>query len=150
MRRNPELATNAAIGYLKRLNNEFNDWLLAMAAYNCGESRVRRLLREMRSDSTFDSTRTITYWDLALPKETMHYVPRILAAMIIGHYPQHYDMVIEPQEKVPFDTITVFDCLPLDLIAKTVGVTEDSIEQNPELIKSFTPQIYKNMFETSF
>jgi len=42
MRRNPELATNAAIGYLKRLNNEFNDWLLAMAAYNCGESRVRR------------------------------------------------------------------------------------------------------------
>ncbi|HOG69119.1 MAG TPA: LysM peptidoglycan-binding domain-containing protein, partial [Fibrobacteraceae bacterium] len=140
MRRNPELATNAAIGYLKRLNNEFNDWLLAMAAYNCGESRVRRLLREMRSDSTFDSTRTITYWDLALPKETMHYVPRILAAMIIGHYPQHYDMVIEPQEKVPFDTITVFDCLPLDLIAKTVGVTEDSIRTlNPELIKSFTP-----------
>lgn len=140
MRRNPELATNAAIGYLKRLNNEFNDWLLAMAAYNCGEGRVRRLLREMRSDSTFDSTRTITYWDLALPKETMHYVPRILAAMIIGHYPQHYDMVIEPQEKVPFDTITVFDCLPLDLIAKTVGVTEDSIRTlNPELIKSFTP-----------
>lgn len=139
-RRNPELATNAAIGYLKRLHNEFNDWLLAMAAYNCGEGRVRRLLREMRSDTTQDSTRVISYWDLKLPKETMHYVPRILAAMVIGHYPEHYDMLIEPQEKVPFDTITVFDCLPLDLIAKTVGVSEDSIRSlNPELIKSFTP-----------
>lgn len=139
-RRNPELATNAAIGYLKRLHNEFNDWLLAMAAYNCGEGRVRRLLREKRADTTLDSTRVISYWDLELPKETMHYVPRILAAMVIGHYPEHYDMLIEPQERVPFDTITIFDCLPLDLIAKTVGVSEDSIRSlNPELIKSFTP-----------
>jgi membrane-bound lytic murein transglycosylase D len=116
----------------------------SMAALNCGEGRVRRLLREKRADTTLDSTRVISYWDLELPKETMHYVPRILAAMVIGHYPEHYDMLIEPQERVPFDTITIFDCLPLDLIAKTVGVSEDSIRSlNPELIKSFTHQICK-------
>lgn len=140
MRRNPELATKAALSYLKRLHNEFNDWLLAIAAYNCGEGRIRRLLREARSDSTMDSSRVITYWELQLPKETMHYVPRILAAMVIGHYPEHYDLIIEPQVNVPFDTITVFDCLPLDVIAKAVGVSEDSIRSlNPELIKAFTP-----------
>lgn len=140
MRRNPERATEAAIGYLTRLYNEFGDWLLAMAAYNCGEGRVRRILRDMKNDASFDSTRQITYWDLQLPKETMHYVPRILAAMIVGHHPQHYDFTIVPMKPVPYDTITVTDCLPLDVIAATVQVSEDSIRSlNPELIKSFTP-----------
>lgn len=140
MRRHPERATEAAIGYLTRLYNEFGDWLLAMAAYNCGEGRVRRLLREKKNDVSFDSTQQITYWDLKLPKETMHYVPRILAAMIVGHYPENYGLTIVPMKPVPYDTITVTDCLPLDIIADAVQVSEDSIRTlNPELIKSFTP-----------
>lgn len=140
MRRNPELATQAALAYLTRLHDEFDDWLLAMAAYNCGEGRVRRLLKEKRSLPDYDSTKSITFWDLKLPKETMHYVPRILAAMVIGHYPENYNFTIVEQKPDSFDTISVFDCLPLDLIAKTVSVSEDSIRSlNPELIKSFTP-----------
>jgi membrane-bound lytic murein transglycosylase D len=95
MRRNPEKATGAALKYLNRLHDEFGDWLLAMAAYNCGEGRVRRLLREMQEDSTRDTSVAVTYWDLELPKETMRYVPRILAAMVIGHYPDQYEMVVE-------------------------------------------------------
>src|SRR5690554_7603699 len=49
MRRNPELATQAALAYLTRLHDEFDDWLLAMAAYNCGEGRVDRKSTRLNS-----------------------------------------------------------------------------------------------------
>jgi len=140
MRRNPDMATTAALRYLNRLHSEFNDWLLAMAAYNCGEGRVRRLVKEMMADSSWDSTKTVTYWDLALPKETMRYVPRILAAMVIGHFPDQYDMKIEQQYLPEFDTVTVFDSFPLEEVAKLLKVPEDTLRTlNMELVKWCTP-----------
>jgi membrane-bound lytic murein transglycosylase D len=140
MRRNPELATKAALKYLNRLHDEFNDWLLAMAAYNCGEGRVRRLVREMQADSTRDSTLPVTYWDLELPKETMRYVPRILAAMVIGHYPEQYEMTVEKTFRPDFDTVTVFDSFPLEEVAKLLKVNEDTLRTlNMELVKWCTP-----------
>ena len=140
MRRNPELATKAALKYLNRLHDEFGDWLLAMAAYNCGEGRVRRLVREMQLDSTRDSTLPITYWNLELPKETMRYVPRILAAMVIGHYPEQYDMTVEKTYQSDFDTVTVFDSFPLEEVAKLLKVNEDTLRSlNMELVKWCTP-----------
>ncbi len=140
MRRNPELATDAAVKYLSRLHDEFNDWLLAMAAYNCGEGRVRRLVREMKEDSTRDSSLAVTYWDLELPKETMRYVPRILAAMVIGHYPEQYEMTVGKQYRPEFDTVTVFDSFPLEEVAKLLRVKEDTLRAlNMELVKWCTP-----------
>ncbi|MCR5377496.1 MAG: LysM peptidoglycan-binding domain-containing protein [Fibrobacter sp.] len=140
MRRNPEMATVAALKYLKRLHDEFGDWLLAMASYNCGEGRVRRLVKEMMVDSTRDTTKVVTYWDLALPKETMRYVPRILAAMVIGHFPEHYDMKVEKQSLPDFDTVTVFDSFPLEEVAKLLKVPEDTLRTlNMELVKWCTP-----------
>lgn len=140
MRRNPEMATVAALKYLKRLYNEFGDWLLAMASYNCGEGRVRRLVKEMMADSSWDSTKAVTYWDLSLPKETMRYVPRILAAMVVGHFPEHYDMKIERQYQPDFDTVTVFDSFPLEEVAKLLKVSEDTLRTlNMELVKWCTP-----------
>ena len=140
MRRNPEMATTAALKYLSRLYSEFNDWLLAMAAYNCGEGRVRRLVKEKMADSTWDTTKVVTYWDLELPKETMRYVPRILAAMVIGHYPEHYDMKINQQYRPDFDTVTVFDSFPLEEVAKILKVPEDTLRSlNMELVKWCTP-----------
>ena len=140
MRRNPEMATMAALKYLKRLHNEFGDWLLAMAAYNCGEGRVRRLVREMQADTTRDSTVPVSYWDLELPKETMRYVPRILAAMVIGHYPEQYEMTVEKTYRPDFDTVTVFDSFPLEEVAKLLNVKEDTLRSlNMELVKWCTP-----------
>ena len=140
MRRNPENATGAALKYLNRLHDEFGDWLLAMAAYNCGEGRVRRLLREMQEDSTRDTSVAVTYWDLELPKETMRYVPRILAAMVIGHYPDQYEMTVEKAYQPDFDTVTVFDSFPLEEVAKLLKVTEDTLRTlNMELVKWCTP-----------
>ena len=140
MRRNPELATDAALDYLSDLHRYFGDWLLAMAAYNCGEGRVRRLIREAQADTTRDSTKALSYWELALPKETMHYVPRILAAMIVGHYPQHYGMAIMQEQRPQFDTVSVGECLPLDKAAEAVGISEDEMRDlNIELNKWCTP-----------
>jgi len=142
MRRNPDRATDAALDYLSKLHNDFGDWLLAMAAYNCGEGNVRRLLRDMSSapDSLRDTTKALTYWDLQLPKETMHYVPRILAAMIIGHYPEHYDMFVEKRERPSFDTVSVAEFMPLDKVADALNLKPDDIRDlNLELSKWCTP-----------
>lgn len=138
LRRNPELSTDAALEYLSSLYNEFGDWNLAMAAYNCGEGRIRRLVKEkLAADS---SLKKVSYWDLQLPKETMLYVPRILAATIIGHYPHHYDITIETQKNVAYDTVTVKDCIPLEKVGNAVGANVNAIRDlNPELVRWCTP-----------
>ena len=139
MRRNPELATDAALSYLSSLYAEFGDWLLSMAAYNCGEGRIRRLIREKKADSTWGD-RPVTYWDLQLPQETMHYVPRILAAMVIGHFPDHYDVAIEKRHLPAYDTVTVYDSFSMDEIAKFLKVSEDTLRTlNMELTMWCTP-----------
>ena len=136
MRRNPEAATDAALSYLSDLYNEFGDWYLAMAAYNCGEGRIRRLVRE----SSTDSSKKVSYWDLKLPRETMLYVPRILAAAIIGHFPENYSFTVEKQSLVPFDTVTIKDCIPLDKAGAAVGASINTMrELNPELTRWCTP-----------
>lgn len=67
----PLAASRAAIGYLAWLHRHFEgDWLLALAAYNAGEGRVRRAMERSGSRD---------FWQLPLPEETRHYVPRVLA-----------------------------------------------------------------------
>ena len=139
MRRNPELATEAALTYLSQLHDEFGDWLLSMAAYNCGEGRIRRLIREKHADSTWGD-RPVSYWDLQLPQETMHYVPRILAAMVIGHFPEQYDVSITKRQLPPYDTVTVYDSFSMDEISKFLKVPEDTLRSlNMELTMWCTP-----------
>jgi len=135
MRYNPERATDAALDYLSDLYAEFGDWYLAMAAYNCGEGRIRRLIKEGN----------VSYWDLKLPRETMHYVPRILAATVIGHFPGHYSFTVEKQNLVPFDTVTIKDCIPLDKAGSAVGASVNTMrELNPELPRWCTPPNLKS------
>ena len=142
LRRNPEKATDAAIEYLSALHKEFGDWYLAMAAYNCGEGRIRRLVKEKTAD---DPSKKVSYWELQLPKETMHYVPRIVAATIIGHYPQHYDITVEPLNRIAYDTVTVKDCIPLDKVGTAVGTSVNAIRDlNPELVRWCTPPNLKS------
>ena len=142
MRRNPEAATNAALDYLSDLYKEFGDWHLAMAAYNCGEGRIRRLVKE---ELAANPSKKVSYWDLKLPRETMHYVPRILAAAIIGHFPEHYSFTVEKQNIIASDTVTVKDCIPLDKAGAAVGVSVNTMRDlNPELMRWCTPPNLKS------
>jgi membrane-bound lytic murein transglycosylase D len=80
-RRNLEMSTEAAIKYLRYLKQDLGDWFLAMAAYNAGEDRIRKLLKEQRITD---------YWKLHYVRETMRYVPRIIAAKEIYSQPEKY------------------------------------------------------------
>ena len=83
-RRDPEKSTEAALDYLSYLYNSFDDWTLALAAYNCGPGNVRKAIR--RSGGSKD------YWVIRkhLPRETQKYVPRIIAAMyLMKYYHEH-------------------------------------------------------------
>ncbi len=92
-------ATDAALRYLSQLHRLFNNWTLALAAYNCGEGRVQR---EMAAQGVRD------YYHLALPEETERYVHRILAAKILLESPGRYGFDI-PQDQLypPLDNDTV-------------------------------------------
>lgn len=69
------LSTQAALNYLSDLYQTFNhDWLLAIAAYNCGETKVKRAVFENKKKN-----KKTDFWSLTLPKETREYVPKILA-----------------------------------------------------------------------
>jgi membrane-bound lytic murein transglycosylase D len=74
-RMDPFAATHAALNYLQKMNREFNgDWLKTLAAYNCGENCVHRAVYKARA-----AGKSPSYWNLSLPRETMNYVPRLLA-----------------------------------------------------------------------
>jgi membrane-bound lytic murein transglycosylase D len=80
-RHNPEKATKAAVNYLRDLYKIFGNWALAMAAYNCGERRVKTAISEQG---------TRDYYHLYLPRETMRYNFRIMAAKVIISDPGKY------------------------------------------------------------
>ncbi len=82
-------ATEAALMYLKTLHREFQDWPLALAAYNCGEGRLRKAIKEQG---------TANYYHLDLPDETDRYVLRIIAAKIIVGDPTRYGYQIPPED----------------------------------------------------
>ena len=70
-RRDPVASTDAALRYLGDLQRRFRDWTLALAAYNCGETRVAQVLQHAADGASF--------FDLRWPAETAAYVPRLLA-----------------------------------------------------------------------
>jgi len=80
-------ATDAALDYLKILRRQLGSWTLALAAYNCGEGRVKREMQDQRVNN---------YYHLALPEETERYVYRVLAAKVVCESPRMYGFDIPP------------------------------------------------------
>ena len=86
-RRDPQLATIAAVKYLKQLHDIYNDWFLAIAAYNCGPGNVNKALRKAGGGDK-------TFWDIEtyLPKETRGYVPAFIAASYVFEYHKEHNI----------------------------------------------------------
>ncbi|MBK8803513.1 MAG: LysM peptidoglycan-binding domain-containing protein [Fibrobacteres bacterium] len=130
-RRDPVKSTRAAIAYLSILYQQFGDWKLAMAAYNCGEFCVERTIRKAGHND---------YWTLPLPRETRNYVPRIFAAAILGKNPKAHGFDLQPWSPMAMDTFTVEGGLTFAQIAKALSVSEDSLGlMNPALVRQTTP-----------
>lgn len=88
-RRDVLASTQAALDYLEKLRDQFNgDWQLALAAYNCGEGKVERLMNENRRKGL-----PTDYLSLKkLPRETLHYVPKLMAMVNIIADPAKYGL----------------------------------------------------------
>ncbi|HEX9638760.1 MAG TPA: LysM peptidoglycan-binding domain-containing protein [Acidobacteriota bacterium] len=135
-RSDPEKATRAAQRYLRFLYDNFGDWYLALAAYNCGEERVERAIARVGKRD---------FWELsrrrALPRETRDFVPQILAAMWIARDPAGFGFAIEPEPPLRYDTVLIDGSIDLQLVARCVGASLDEIrELNPELRRGITPR----------
>ncbi|MEZ5013011.1 MAG: transglycosylase SLT domain-containing protein [Chitinophagales bacterium] len=130
-RRDPHMATEAAVHYLKDLYDIYDDWLLAIAAYNCGPGNVNKALRRAGGGDK-------TFWDIEqyLPKETRGYVPAFIAATYIFEY--HKEHNIRPvqfgYDFTMVDTLMITRKLTIDQLAPYVGLTADEIAiYNPAL-----------------
>ncbi len=82
-------STRSALSYLKRLNDEFGDWLLVMAAYNCGEARIRDAIANQMSRNFFD---------LYLPEETERYIYRVASMKEIITNAKKYGLTIDQKD----------------------------------------------------
>lgn len=135
-RRDITASTTAAMSYLSRLHNMFNgDWLLALAAYNSGEGTVSRAIeRNQKLGLPTD------YWNLALPKETQDYVPKLLALSQVINSPQAYGIDLNPIANHPYFEVVEFkQRLQLSSIAEMAEVDESEILQlNPAFKKGVT------------
>jgi len=137
-RRDPIKATRAAATFLKELYARYDDWYLAWAAYNCGPGCV---------DGAVAGYRTKDFWTLverrALPQETMHYVPKLIAAAIIGKHPQRYgfsDLETLSQSAPIWPSVEIDASIGLGVVADCYLTDQATLEQlNPQLIQWALP-----------
>jgi membrane-bound lytic murein transglycosylase D len=128
-RRDVVESTRAALDYLQSLHDEFNgDWLLAIAAYNCGEMAVERALDVNRAKG-----KPLDFWSLKLPRETQAYVPKLLAMRRLVSDPEAFDISISPIPNQPyFARVETHGQIELKVAAEIAGVTDEELyELNP-------------------
>lgn len=127
-------STKVALDHLQYLHKRFNgNWLLAIAAYNCGEGRMQQAMRQNRS-----ARKSTDFWSLKLPKETMHFVPKLLAFAAIVKSPKQYGVVLPAIPNKPVIT-RVNTGKPINIAhaAKLVDISETQLRRlNPGHKKS--------------
>ena len=134
-RADPERSTHAAAAYLKDLYRQFNDWSLALAAYNAGPNRIRRALA---------STGATTFWELleqaAVPRETRGYVPTFYATLMIASDPAAYGFRLGQALPLESERVEVEGPVSLHYLAEAAQVDEATLrELNPALRQAMVP-----------
>jgi membrane-bound lytic murein transglycosylase D len=137
-RMDPEKSTDAAIAYLTELHKIFGDWITVLAAYNCGEMRVLKLINNQKINYLDN------FWDLyeKLPNETASYVPRFLAVLHILNNPQENGFTLPPLEReIEYENVTIDKQVQLKTIAERLDIDANDLEDlNPELRQDLTPK----------
>jgi membrane-bound lytic murein transglycosylase D len=136
-RMDPVKATRAAIQYMIELHDMFGDWTTAIAAYNCGEAQVQRVMRAQKVQY-FDS-----FWDIFanLPFETARHVPRFIATLLIVGDPAKYGFDLpQPDPPVQVETISVDAAVRLATLSQNLGLDPAVlVSLNSELRHDSTP-----------
>jgi membrane-bound lytic murein transglycosylase D len=137
-RRDPEKSTRVAARYLKELYFLFDDWHMALAAYNRGENGLIR-------DLKFSNATNITELSKrkAVPLETERYVPQFIACSLIGANPEKYGFNVQYEKPIDVDTVTVNNIIDLKVVAKCAGISVETLRSlNPALKAWCTPYNY--------
>jgi len=134
-RRDPVKATHAAARYLKDLYGIYNDWILVIAAYNCGPGNVNKAIR--RSGNRKD------YWEIyyRLPRETRGYIPAFVAAAYsMNYYREHNISPVQINMPLAIDTIMVSQDMHLEQIAAVLDLPLDELKtMNPQYRTGLVP-----------
>nr|WP_299486998.1 lytic transglycosylase domain-containing protein [uncultured Allomuricauda sp.] len=137
-RHDPILATKAASKYLAKLHDIFNDWDLALAAYNSGPGNVNKAIRRSGGYKN--------YWNIRrnLPRETAGYLPAFLATMYLFEYAEEHGLQYKKAERPYFetDTVHVKNVITFDQISKLVDISVEELEMlNPSYKLNIIPKI---------
>tara|TARA_B110000902_G_scaffold75277_1_gene89260 strand:- start:17045 stop:18319 length:1275 start_codon:yes stop_codon:yes gene_type:complete len=128
-RRSLEKSTRAACKYLKQMNGQYDDWLVALASYNCGPGNVRKAMRRSgRQD----------FWGMYnyLPRETQNYVPKFIAMTYMMNFYDAYGITPAPIADSLYRMEQVFceEALDFETIAEKIGVNKERLLKcNPEM-----------------
>jgi membrane-bound lytic murein transglycosylase D len=142
-RRDVLASTRAALDYLQRLNRQFGDWHLALAAYNWGEGNVQKAInRNARQGLPTD------YLSLNMPAETRNYVPKLHAVRNIVLHPETYGLTLTPIENHPyFVSVPIQRDMDAALAARLAGLPLDEFKalnpsmNKPVILAAGTPQV---------
>ncbi len=138
-RRDIYASTHAALDFLQDLYKRLdNDWLLALAAYNSGGSTVQRAVRTaLRNGGSGD------FWSIRhlLPRETRHYVPKLLAISAMVRDPEYYDLRLKEIPDEPrLIHLQVDEQINLAVAARLARLSLDELRQlNPGYTRLLTP-----------
>lgn len=123
-RRDVIAATHAALDYLDNLAQQFDgDWELALASYNAGAGTVQRAIRRNQKRG-----KKTDFWSLDLPRETMAYVPRLLAVAKVVAEPEAYGIELTPIANRPhFEPVDISSQLDLALAAEMADISIEEI-----------------------
>jgi membrane-bound lytic murein transglycosylase D len=134
-RRDPIASTYAAAKYLNALYAMFQDWTLALAAYNCGEGNVFKAIARAGGEND--------YWKIYpyLPKETRNYVPLFVAANYALTYYKEHRLVPEPANiPLSIDTFMINSKLHFEQIANTIDIPIATLRTlNPQYRRDVIP-----------
>jgi len=134
-RRDPVKATHAAARYLRDLYGIYHDWILVIAAYNCGPGNVNKAIR--RSGNRKD------YWEIyyRLPRETRGYIPQfVAAAYAMNYYREHNIEPIPIDIPLAVDTVVVMHDVHLEQISTVLDISMDELRaMNPQYRTGFVP-----------
>ena len=137
-RRDPVKSTEAAVSFLKDLYSVYKDWVLVIAAYNCGPGNVNKAIRRSGAKKN--------YWDIyyRLPRETRGYVPAFIAAMYVFNYHKaHQIYPVANELPVMCDSIMINEGLHFEQISKLLDISIEQLRDlNPQYRRDVIPAGY--------
>jgi membrane-bound lytic murein transglycosylase D len=142
-RQNPYLATEAACKFLKQLYGMFNDWELALAAYNCGPGNVLKAMRKSGKRG---------FWEIYnfLPQETRSYVPQFHAVVYTMNFSAEHNIFADLDSVLTTTTLDTFQISkPFDLakMESILGLPKNELHRHNPIFRSnvFHP-VASNLF----